>query len=130
MSESSQIRRVVGGNETFAQGHQVVGARTYKRKIPSWAVSDSKVKRLVLRAFPKMFDDPTARIGAARWASVIQLYFRLGWTRAQVAEELGSSTRKIKDVILHISRASKGLRSDGRGPLGKPKGRPKKAAPK
>lgn len=117
MSNGSQIRRVIEGNETFAQGHQLVGARTYKRPVPAWALNDKTVRKMIVRAFPRMFEDAAAHASASRWASVIQLYFRLGYTRTQVAEEIGSSAQKISGVIRSILRASKGLRADGSGKL-------------
>ena len=96
---------------------QVVQARTYKRKKPTWVWNDKKIRDLIVRAFPKMETSRTQRESAARWASVIHLYFRMGYTRAQIAEEIGSTTGKIHGIIRSISRVSKGLRADGTGRL-------------
>jgi len=129
MSENSQLRRTVAGNETFMQGHQTVGARTYRRKIPTWVKSDVAIKNLLLKVFPKLASDSVQRASAARWVSVIHLYFRLGYTRTQIAEEIGSTDVKIHGVIRSINRAQKGLRADGSGIRSAKRGRPRKNVP-
>jgi DNA-binding NarL/FixJ family response regulator len=122
----AQLRNVMDGGEQFMGGHGIVKARTYKRKVPEWTKSDKAIRKVILRAFPKTTEDPSQRKAASRWASVIHLYFRLGYTRSQIAEELNSTTLKIHNVVRSILRVSKGLRADGTGVLGAPKGRPRK----
>lgn len=109
---------------------QIVQARTYRRVSPLWTKSDKKIQELVTRSFPKMQTDPVQRAAAARWVSVIHLYFRMGYTRSQIAHELGSTYTKIKGIIRSITRVSNGLRADGYGKLKGFRGRPKNAAPK
>jgi DNA-binding NarL/FixJ family response regulator len=92
-----------------------VGARAYTRIIPEWVKSREKASEVILRAFPKAKSDPAQRASAARWAVVIHLYFRMGYTRSQIAEEIGTTTEKIKGVIRSIYRVSEGRRADGRG---------------
>jgi hypothetical protein len=113
----ANIRNMMDGGEQFMSGHGIVKARTYKRRIPEWALSDKEVRKVILRAFPRMKSDSEQRALAARWASVIHLYFRVGYTRSQIAEEIGSSTDKIHGVIRSILRVSKGLRANGSGKL-------------
>jgi hypothetical protein len=99
------------GHEFFS--HQVVQARTYGRKCPEWTQNDKQIAEVIRQVFPRW--DTTQKTAAARWALVIHLYFRMGYTRSQIAEETGSTTEKIKGVIRSIYRASQGRRADGRG---------------
>lgn len=121
-----RLRNAVDANDQFMTGHGVVKVRTYKRAVPKWTRNDKAVRALILRSFPKMNTDSAQRNAAARWASVIHLYFRMGYTASQVAEEIGSTTMKIEFVIRSIHRVSKGLRANGTGKLGAKRGRPKK----
>jgi len=126
MRKNAQLRRVLDGNDGFISGgNQIVGARTYKRKTPKWVLDDKKISALLLRSFPKLATDGNQREAAGRWAAVIHLYFRMKYTHAQVADEIGSTKEKIEYVIRSIYRASKGLRADGRGKLSGKRGRPK-----
>jgi len=118
MRVKEQLNRSVDQQDPFLTGgHQVVGARKYKRAVPLWAMSDKATRKVILRAFPNFITDSVQREGAARWASVIHLYFRMGYTRGQIAEEIGSSACKIHGVIRSILRVSKGLRANGSGKL-------------
>ena len=48
-----RLKDVLDGNDTYVSGgHQIVKARTYKRIVPAWALSDKKVRQLLLRSFP------------------------------------------------------------------------------
>jgi hypothetical protein len=113
----AQLRNVMDGGEQFMGGHGIVKARTYKRKVPEWTKSDKAIRKVILRAFPGLASDPEQRKAASRWANVINLYFRLGYTRSQIAEEIGSSSSKVHGVIRSILRVSKGLRANGTGKL-------------
>jgi hypothetical protein len=130
MSKSSELRHIFGGNEAFFQGHQTVGARTYDREAPKWTKSDIAIRNLLLRVFPKLATDENQRTSAARWVSVIHLYYRLGYTRGQIAEEIGSSDVKVHGVIRSITRACNGLRADGSGQRSGRRGRPRNTCPK
>lgn len=103
--------------DSFMGGHQIVNARTYKRKIPNWVFNDKKVREIITRGFPSMLTNENQKEGAARWASVIHLYFRMGYTRSQIAEEIGSTSLKIHNVIRSIRRVSNGQRSNGTGKI-------------
>src|ERR1700719_4810332 len=118
MRTGKQLVRSLDYNECFmTRGHQIVHARTYKRKVPAWTLKDKEVQKVLLRAFPKLATDDNQRESAGRWVWVIQLYFRLGYTRGQIADELVTTTERIKGVIRSIYRVSEGRRADGRGPL-------------
>lgn len=115
---TKQLGRALDQNDGFMTGgHQIVHARTYKRVIPAWAVNGKEVQKVLLRAFPKLATDDRQRESAGRWTMVIHLYFRLGYTRGQIAEELDTTTERVKGYIRSIYRVSKGLRADGKGPL-------------
>ncbi len=113
----AKLRKVMDSTETFVGGHQIVHARTYKRQIPEWVLSDRKIREVVLRAFPNMVTSPRQRESALRWVSVIHLYYRMGYTRSQIAEEIGSTSLKVHNMIRAISRVSKGLRANGTGKI-------------
>ncbi len=130
MKIKAQLNKKVDQNDPFLMGgHGVVSARTYKREVPAWAVNNARVRKLLSQSFPKLETDPNQRAAAARWAAVIHLYFRMRYTRSQIAEELGSSVSKVHGMIRSILRVSKGLRANDKGPRGKAKGRPKKSSP-
>jgi hypothetical protein len=107
-------------------GHQIVGLRQRKRAVPEWARSNSKVRKLLLRSFPKLATDAKQRAQAARWALIIHLYFRLQYTHRQVAAEIGITSQRVHDLLRSIRRVSNGDRANGTGQLGvSPRGRPK-----
>ena len=129
MRKNAQLRRVLDGNDGFISGgNQIVGARTYKRKTPKWVLDDKKIGILLLRSFPKLATNSSQREAAGRWAAIIHLYFRMGYTRNQVADEIGSTEEKIKSIIRSIRRVFKGLRANGSGKLSGKRGRPKNSA--
>jgi len=118
MRVRKQLSKLLGTNEGFMTGgYTTVRARSYKRTIPSWALSDKEVQKVLLRAFPRLATDENQRESAGRWITVIHLYFRLGYTRGQIADEFATTTERIKGVIRSIYRVSKGRRADGKGPL-------------
>jgi hypothetical protein len=120
MAKKSQLRGLFGG-EQFS--HQIVRARTYTRANPEWAQSDKGIAGVIERAFPKW---KTTQIEAAsRWAAIIHLYFRMGFTRSQIAAEIGSTTQKVHCTIRSIYRVSKGLNA-AKGSIRGRRGRPPK----
>jgi len=121
---SKSLRRQVG--TTFEQGgYQNAKARTYKRKAPLWTLSDKGTQEVLLRAFPKLHSNKAQRDAAARWNHIIQLYFRTGYTRKQITEEMDLTPSQTNNCLCRILRVGKGLRTDGK-PRGGKRGRPKK----
>lgn len=121
-----ELREVFDGSDSFMnRGHGVRTPNSRKKKIPMWALNDSKVKTLLLRAFPKLQTNDRQRKLAARWLRIIHLYYRAGWTKGQVAQELGEKPSIIKDVLTHIRRVQIGVSANGTGVLGRKRGRPK-----
>lgn len=95
------------------------------RRTPVWTASNEDIKEVLLRAFPKLATNERQRLKAGRWLQVIHFYYRMGWTRSRVAEEMKISERAVKDYIQTISRAANGRRtSTGKPRSGRPRGRP------
>jgi hypothetical protein len=109
------LRQQFDFSESFMTGHQTVGPRTYKRPIPEWAYNDAKIKALLLTAFPKLKTNKRQKHAAERWALVIHLYFRMNYTRSQIAQDLDSTVSRIDSVIRSIYRTANGQRTNGSG---------------
>lgn len=121
-----KLKNSVDQNDQFVTGHQVVSPRTYKREIPAWAKSQTSIRKMLLQSFPKLETNSRQRSAAARWAMVINLYYTMGYTRSQIAEEMGTSTVRIQGVLQSIAHVSRGRSANGSGPLGRKRGRPRK----
>ena len=122
--KSSRLRHAV--DDSFVGGgHQIVQARQYKKIVPAWVNDNAEIRKIVIRSFPKWDSNDKQRIRAARWVRIIQLYFRAGYTRTQVAEEMSLTSEQVKSIIRGIRRVSGGKRADGSGNLRGHPGRPK-----
>jgi hypothetical protein len=112
---SKQLRGLLDGNDTFAQGgHQIIKIRRPRKQIPVWVYDFPKIQEMLLRSFPKMIKDADQRKRAGRWARVINLYFRQQWTRGQIADELGMTYNHVNALIAGIKYAAKGLTTEGK----------------
>jgi hypothetical protein len=122
---SKQLKNVIDPNEQF--GHQILKIRRPRKRVPLWALDNKKIQQVILRAFPKMDSDPVQRQRAGRWTRVIHLYYRLKWSRGQIAKEMGLQYYTVNDLIRSIKRVAAGKRANGTGLRGQnPVGRPKK----
>jgi hypothetical protein len=126
--EYAELRGHVDGQDPFMTGgHQIIKMRRGNRVIPDWAKNNKKMQAMLNRSFLELRTNPKQRARAARWATVIQLYFRMQMTRGQVAAQMGLDQGVVKRLIDNIHLASKGLKSGGKGPYSnRPNGRPKK----
>lgn len=127
-----QLRQHLDSNDPFmSRGHSIIKIRKgwRKKQVPEWATNDRSIQALVLRSFPKLKSDNEQRRRAGRWVRVINLYFRMGWTRGQIADELETTPTIIRSIVQAIRRVAAGRKANGTGYLGAPKGRPKKRAP-
>lgn len=104
------LRRSFDGSEPFMTGgHQIketAGATQHARrlrKIPVWALDDTQVQILLLRCFPSLKTVPEQRAKAARWARIIHLYYRMGYTAAKTADELGMTVKAITRALEHMT---------------------------
>jgi DNA-binding NarL/FixJ family response regulator len=111
-----ELTKLIDGKEQFMRsGHQILVERKHKREIPEWAWSDIKIRELLLQSFPKFRTDKRQAARAGRWARVIQLYFRMGKTHGQIAEEMSIDYNTVKMLIRAIKWSAKGKRTDGSG---------------
>lgn len=122
-----QLRRRLDGEDPFHHGHQIIQERRVSKKMPEWTKSDHKIQALLLRSFPQLKESTTHRLRAARWATVIHLYFRIGLTYGQVAEEMDLTPKQVADILLRINRVSRGEKANGTGVLTARRGRPRKS---
>jgi hypothetical protein len=130
---SKQLRKKLGS----AKGYQILKIRRPRKKVPDWVNDEDFIRALLLKSFPGMFEKTRERARAARWVRIIYLYFRLGWSRGQIAEEFQETYSSVDSAIRGILRVARGTRCDGRGKLtelgkrvktGKT-GRPRKVTP-
>ena len=122
---SKQLKNVIDPNEQF--GHQILKIRRPRKRVPLWALDNKKIQQVILRAFPKMDSDPVQRQRAGRWTRVIHLYYRLKWSRGQIAKEMDLDYVAVKNIIYRLKCVAAGKRADGTGAREKhPVGRPKR----
>lgn len=125
MSRKSKQLRSQVDDAFVGGGHQVVKARERKRIIPEWVNNKKKIQEILLNSFPKLRTNPRQRVAAARWARVIQLYYRAHYTQPQVAEEMRLTIYQVEGVIRSIQRVSSGRWANGKKMRGGKRGRPK-----
>lgn len=119
------LRGIIDSNDPMMTGHQILTIRTTPREIPEWTKSDKEIRKVLLRAFPKWDEQPQQRRQAGRWIRIINLYFKLQWTRSQIAEEMELTPDTVSSLIRAIKRAGQGRQANGRGALGmRPRGNP------
>ncbi len=111
-----ELREIVDGGDPFMRsGHQILVERKHKRIVPDWARSDKEIRKLLLRSFPRLHTDKKQAAGAGRWTRVIQLYFRMGKTHGQIAEEMELGYNMVRMIIRATKWAAQGKRTDGSG---------------
>jgi DNA-binding NarL/FixJ family response regulator len=76
--------------EWIPQGFQVYTARRPRKNVPEWARSN---RSLMARIFQP----------AIRRYNIAYLYWRVGWTAKEIAEELGQTVSSVKRVIERLS---------------------------
>jgi hypothetical protein len=87
-------------------GYQVhrVPQRHEEKEVPAWAIKDESLRAILLAAFPKLNTNTSQRKAAARWAQAIQLYYRQGCTRTEVAEEMMETENAIMCLVHRIKK--------------------------
>jgi hypothetical protein len=111
-----ELRKHLGAGDPFMTGgHQILVMRKHNRKTPEWTKHDIKVQEVLRRSFPHLLTNKRQAAQAGRWARVIQLYFRMGYTHGQIAEELETSYSTVLSLIRSIKRVAEGQRADGSG---------------
>ncbi|HTQ97233.1 MAG TPA: hypothetical protein VMH89_10530 [Candidatus Acidoferrum sp.] len=102
----------------FLYGFQIKRFRTgYRKNSPRWARAKIDIGKLLLRAFPKLATNASQRRRAGRWAQIINMWYLMGWSESEIAEELGMSVENVRFKLVCIDRVSKGFRANGSGPL-------------
>jgi hypothetical protein len=116
--DHAKLRGSIDGGDQFMDAFQVTKVRKIEREIPEWVYSMTEIQRVLITAFPRLatlskellFKDKNA----ARWGQIINLYYRMNQPRQIVARELGMTEVDLKRMLLSITRAEKGLRTDGK----------------
>ena len=125
--DMARLRRRMDGDDNFMSAHQIKKIRTREREIPAWTLNDKEVRKVLLRAFPKLHKTAVSKVSAGRWMRLIHLYYRVQMPNSQVAKEMGETLSAIKTMLRSIRRVAKGQRSDNKGQRSlKPRGRPRK----
>jgi hypothetical protein len=112
-----RISQYIDLKEPFT--YRVIKPRSNDRKnTPEWALNDKKVQQVVLTVFPKPDIKQRHRNGAARWIRIIYLYWRMGKTEGQVAEEMQDNwpditPKAVNRTIARIRKVAEGLNSRG-----------------
>jgi hypothetical protein len=88
--------------------------------------SDSGTQAFLLKNFPDLDNDREQKEQAARWAAVINLYFRAGWTDSRIEKELGWEKGTAGSIVQQIRRKIRGLRRNGKAYSPRKPGRPRK----
>jgi hypothetical protein len=123
--DMAKLRKRMDGDDGFMSGHQIKKIRTREREIPAWTLNDEEVRKVLLRAFPKLHTQYRDGKLAARWARIIHLYFRMQMSNSQAAKDMEMTTNAFKKAIQHIRRVARGRSSNNSGLLrARPEGRP------
>lgn len=113
----AQLREFVEGTGGFMVSHQIIKIRRPRKKMPAWVVNENQLRAFLLFCFPRINKDLEQRSMAGRWLRIIQLYFREGWSRGQIAEEMNLTYSTVNSTIRNIKRAATRKRMDGSGTL-------------
>jgi hypothetical protein len=108
--------------DSFRVNHQICKIRRVERPVPEWVRSDKNVQDLLLRSFPGMFKNDRVYLRAARWAFIAIRFFRDGRSVTDIAYDLRGikdeptkdDIRRVKECVMRIRKAARGLPTDGR----------------
>ena len=110
-----ELRSAIDGRELgpTGVGFQIKNIRTEKRDVPEWARTNEGIQKLLLTAFPKLKINESQRKRAGRWAQVIQMYFRMGWTYSEIANELEVRPNIVLMIIRGVTYTAEGKTWNG-----------------
>jgi hypothetical protein len=134
--DTAELRQSFDGKDPFMTGgHQIMKVRKKEKIVPKWINDQVKIRQILLESFPKLATDSVQRTRAARWARVIQLYYKMDYTDGQIVDELNDENPdstvtlyQIRSIIRSIKRVAIGRSANGTGQRGRKPGRPKKRA--
>jgi hypothetical protein len=99
-------RRFDSGYNSCQRGYQPTKVEEFDGEVPKWASDDSKLRDLLLRAFPRLHTDQKQKLGAARWLKVVTLHYRLRWTESQIAEEMELTISAFRSMVARMKRTA------------------------
>jgi hypothetical protein len=97
-----QLRKGIDGGDQFMDAFQIAKIRTIDRELPEWAMNNKRVQEVLLVAFPTLKRTKASRKKAARWASVIYLYYRMGLPQQVVMKELKLTKPAFKTICQRV----------------------------
>jgi len=105
LADFSGLGRLVE-NGGIGEGFQIVTERRSEHDVPNWALTWSGLARVALCCgdVKVVAKKNGVEINHARRASVLYLYFRIGMSRAHIAEYLGVTASSIHDLIRNVRR--------------------------
>ena len=121
----------ISASESLMPGNRPVkipGITAHSNRIrnsPWWVHEKAVINIILRRAFPNLRTDPAQRRRAAYWRKIIELYYRAGKTRKQVAEQLKISENLTRYYIRAIRLVAEGKTVDGELRGLRSRGRPK-----
>lgn len=121
------LETLLDKDDQFITGSQISKIRTEEKETPDWAFDNAQIREKLLEVFPKLGIDHKQRARAARWAAAIYMFYRLGMTYSQVAQELNITPIASNRLLARISDAFKGLQASGKN---KPRGLRKRGRPR
>lgn len=121
LNERIDSRDLFMSNHSVRSGGQGAVASAERRaNSPEWARTNKGIQKVIRLAFPHFETNNRQRIYAARWARIIYLYFRAGYTYSQIAEEMNIHSpsskrpyRAVERLLEHIRNVAKGLNENG-----------------
>ena len=111
-----QLRGKMDGSDPFMTGgHQILKIRTRKKIVPAWATNNKETQKILLKAFPKLLSSPSQRKAAARWGSIIHLFYRMNQTYSNIGADLGITPKAVEMTLWRIKRVASGVTVRHRG---------------
>lgn len=122
-SDHQKLRGEIDGDDPFMDRPSIVSPanKDASKKIPDWVFSDELTRKVILQAFPKMADNPIQRKKAARWAAIISLYYRNGWSIPYVCDALHIQPNNLRFLLDWIKKSAAKTLSGATTKRGRPK---------
>lgn len=125
--DMAKLRGRVDGDDGFMNAHQIKKVRVLigQKDTPVWASSDTEVRKILLRSFPKLATNRAQRRAAARWTQAIVLVYRMSLPYNHAALEMDITVGALRSMLRNIRRSARGQRANGSGAKNGKRGRPK-----